>query len=214
MFKSSKLEDKNTYIWIRHGEKQYDNGKGKTGNYQHDSPLKEDINETIYKKVEILHRLYGFPSRIICSPFLRTRQTKDIMLTKLNEIDKVASENIKVQYDTYISEFLGFQKPVGEVGDIDPDTASHFKSKVLLGESLKNLNYRVRYHLTDLNLLFPSDYKVTWIITHGIILSNIYHNISKRYFLPRELPCRPHSLSYIRFSHSMKDGIKELNHDL
>jgi broad specificity phosphatase PhoE len=214
MSKSSKLEDKNIYIWIRHGEKKYDNGKGKAGNYQHDSPLKEDINESIYNKVELLYRLYGFPSRIICSPFLRTRQTKDIMLTKLKEIDRKCTENIKIQYDTYISEFLGFQKPVGEIADIEPDTACHFKSKVLLGEPLKNLNYRVKTHIRELNLLFPSDYKVTWIITHGIVLSNVYHNLSKKFFYPRELPTRPHALAYIRFSHSMKDGIKELDHDL
>jgi broad specificity phosphatase PhoE len=214
MSKSSKLEDKNIYIWIRHGEKQYDNGKGKVGNYQHDCPLKEDINESIYTKVETLYRLYGFPSRIICSPFLRTRQTKDIMLIKLKEIDKRSTESIKIQYDTYISEFLGFQKPVGEIADIEPETASHFKSKILLGETLKNLNYRVKTHIRELNLLFPSDYKVTWIITHGIILSNVYHNLSRKFFYPRELPSRPQPLAYVRFSHSMKDGIKELDHNL
>jgi broad specificity phosphatase PhoE len=214
MSKSFLGKPRNVYIWIRHGEKKYRNGKGESGSYQHDSPIQEDENESIYNKVQKLYDRFGFPSRIICSPFLRTRQTKDIMITKLREIDPKSTENIKLTYDTTISEYLGFQKPEGETADIEPQTATYFKHKVTLGESLKNLNYRVRNHLIDLNLLFPSDYQITWVITHGIILSNIYHNLSKKFFEKRELPYRPNPLSYIFFMHSSKDGSKELDYDL
>jgi broad specificity phosphatase PhoE len=184
-------------IWMRHADKKFDNGKAPFGYYQHDSPLKEDINEKIYDKVELLIEKYGFPNHIICSPFLRARETKNHMLTKLKEIDELKTEDLIITYDTNISEFLGFQKPIGVPADIEHETQSYFKETVLLGERLKNLNFRVKEHIDNLISYDNIKEKCTWIITHGIVINNIYYELYKKQGDKKENKKRPESLSHL-----------------
>jgi broad specificity phosphatase PhoE len=193
------------YIWIRHADKKFDNGKAIDGYCQHDSPIKDDINEEIYDKVNLLVEKYGFPTHIIYSPFLRTRQTKDYMLIKLKEIDEILSEKIEINHDLNISEFLGFQKPIGVPAKVEEETQLYFKQTILLGESLKNLNLRVMNHIYDLNIFDTKKEKCIWIITHGIIISNIYHNLYKIKNIKQDLKTRPKSLSYLCFKFNLED---------
>ena len=74
---------------------------------------------------------------------LENGKIKDNILIKLNEIDQELREKININHDINISEFLGFQKPVGVIAHVEEETQLYFKETVLLGESLKNLNSRV-----------------------------------------------------------------------
>jgi broad specificity phosphatase PhoE len=199
------------FIWIRHAEKQYNNNKAPQGYHNHDSPIKEDCIYTIYDKVEFLVKEYGFPTHIVYSPFLRTRETKDHMLVKLKEIDNTKWSNINVDYDTDISEFLGFQKPIGGNADIEKETQEKFEDKILLGESFKKLNYRVKNHLEKLKIYENKEDKCVWIITHGIIINNIYHNLYKMKGIKKDLKSRPKYLSCLSFQISLKDGTSIIN---
>jgi broad specificity phosphatase PhoE len=203
------------FIWIRHAEKEYNNGKSPDGLFQHDSPIKKDKDDVIFQKVNTLYEKFGFPTKIIYSPFLRTRQTKDMMLKKLEKIDPLKASSIIFEADLNISEYLGFQKPFGIMADVDSVTLSYFKDGVFLGESFQSLNERVKQHICN-NFKKSNDDEdqCIWIITHGIILTNIYHNLSKKYFHLTELPHRPDALSYIYFIRSERENLKELNYDL
>jgi broad specificity phosphatase PhoE len=194
------------YIWIRHAEKKFDNGKAPFGYCQHDSPIKDDINEEIYDKVDLLVEKYGFPTHIIYSPFLRTRETKDHMLIKLKEIDNFLAEKIEINHDLNISEFLGFQKPIGANADTEEETRSYFKEGILLGESLKNLSIRVMNHIHDLNIYNNIKERCVWIITHGIIISNVYHNLYKIKGIKKDIKSRPKSLSHLCFKFLSEDN--------
>ena len=194
------------YIWIRHAEKKFDNGKAPYGCYQHDSPIKDDIVEEIYNKVDSLIEKYGFPTHIIYSPFLRTRQTKNHILTRLKQISENLTEKININYDIKISEFLGFQKPIGIPAHIEEETQTHFKETILLGESLKNLNTRVIDHIYDLNIFNNIQERCIWIITHGFIINNVYHNLYKMQGIKKDIKSRPKSLSYLCFKLSLEDN--------
>jgi len=194
------MEDSNHFIWIRHANKQYCNGKASDGLPQHDSPIREDCDEDIFKTVDSLVKKYGFPTKIICSPFLRTRQTKDKMLLRLDELDSKRTADITLEYSFEISEYLGFQKPFGQKADVEEDTLHHSKCKILLGESLKNLNLRVRQHIQNLQITKQTEKRCVWVITHGIILNNVFHNLNLRFHKRKEYLNRPASLSYVSFT--------------
>jgi broad specificity phosphatase PhoE len=199
------------FIWIRHAEKQYNNNKAPYGYHHHDSPIKEDCITDIYNKVEFLVEKYGFPTHIICSPFLRTRETKTHMLVKLNELDSRKASNVNMEYDVNICEFLGFQKPIGGYADIEDDTQLFFEDKVTLGESLKKLNYRVKTHLENLKIYENKEDKCVWIITHGIVINNIYHNLYKMKGDKKDLKTRPKCLSHLSFQYNTFDGTETID---
>jgi broad specificity phosphatase PhoE len=199
------------FIWIRHGEKQYNNNKAPYGYHQHDSPLKEDCIIDIYDKVEFLVKNFGFPTTILCSPFLRTRETKDHICIKLVEIDEKKSVNIHFDYDTNICEFLGFQKPIGGYADVEQQTQKFFEDKIVLGESLKKLNYRVKTHLENLKIYENKEDRCVWIITHGIVINNIYHNLYKMEGIKKDLKSRPKCLSYLSYQINSQDGTSSID---
>ena len=197
-------------IWIRHANKMYCNGKAPEGYHQHDSPIQEDSLKSIFKKTDDLIENFGFPDKIYVSPFLRTRQTVEKMLEHLYKSNVKKASIITIETDTDISEYLGFQKPCGMEADTTKETASIFDRKIILGESFKNLNYRVKNHITRLNLT-ENKPETIWVITHGIILSNVYYYINKKLGVTKELPSRPPSLSYIYFSYNSEEHKSSLD---
>jgi broad specificity phosphatase PhoE len=204
---------KRKIIWIRHGNKLYCNGKAPEGYHQHDPPLKEDAKEDIYKKVDGLLYEFGFPDRIICSPFLRTRQTVETMLEHLYILNVKKTSNITVEMDMNISEYLGFQKPYFSEADVNKETLDLSKTKIILGESLKSLNFRVKEHISNLNL-FDDKSETIWVITHGIILNNVYYSLTKMNGKAKQLPDRPPSLSHVDFTYYPIERKSSLSFDL
>lgn len=185
------------FVWIRHASKQYCNGKGPDGSHQHDSPIKEDTDDQIFDKTEMLVRQFGFPDQILFSPFLRTRQTKDKMLVKLQEIDPFKASDIQIIPDESICEYLGFQKPFGRLADLEEETHSYFVKPFLLGETFKSLNQRVKQHIQKLNYKSSDSPRNVWIITHGIILNNIHYTLSRSLGSTKEFHKYPPPLCHI-----------------
>jgi broad specificity phosphatase PhoE len=120
------------------------------------------------------------------------------------------SSNITIETDTDISEYLGFQKPYGTEADVTEETSSIFDRKIILGETLKNLNYRVKSHITRLNLI-ENKPEIVWVITHGIILNNIYYYLTKQAGKSKQLPDRPPSLSHVIFSYNYQEHKSSLD---
>lgn len=204
---------KRQILWIRHGNKLYCNGKAPEGYHQHDPPLKDDAKDEIYKKVDTLIKEFGFPDKVICSPFLRTRQTVEKILERLFLINVKRASNIIVEMDMNISEYLGFQKPYFEEADIHDETKKLAKTKIFLGESLNKLNSRVKDHISKLNL-FEDKEEIIWVITHGIILNNVYYSLTKMNGKSKQLPDRPSSLAHVNFIYYPIERKTSLSFDL
>ncbi len=158
-------------IWIRHAEKLYDNEKGPDGCRQHDPGL--IMNLKLHKNIDYLVnnliKNYGVPNKIICSPFLRTRQTMNLIVEKLNN-----KNNINIEYSNNIAEYLGYCKSSIKRADIELETKHIMNIPVLIGESIESLDSRVERHLNDVE----NQCGTIWVITHGIIISKIFKLIS------------------------------------
>lgn len=155
--------------WLRHGEKKYSNGHAPHGHHNHDPPLKENVKSKIDKLSVNIKCKYGIPNIIICSPFLRTRQTAVFLKEKF---ENMSNKIIPIYVDSDISEFLGWNKPKGSRPDVD-DYTEKFIIPNIGTEKLKEVDLRVKNHLLQIN---KSDNIV--IITHGIIINYIYQNMT------------------------------------
>lgn len=92
-------------IFIRHGEKEYKNGKCNL--YPLDPDLTQEGKLMAYSKFSLLLATYGVPDKIIASPYLRTRTTADVARNLINDITGI---QVEVIYDNYLSEFLKYDK--------------------------------------------------------------------------------------------------------
>jgi len=155
-------------IFIRHGKKEYKNNKGPLGKPKQDPGLDKSMtNEFIAEKVSKYFNLYGNPTKIISSPFLRTRQTS-------LKIKNFLNNNTEIIIDKDIEEFLGFQKPEGKIADLDKETFLY--TEPILGlEKYNHISKRIvkfynKIKDTKENLL---------VVTHGVLIFNLakYLNI-------------------------------------
>lgn len=179
------------YIWIRHAQKEYSNGKGPNGAKQHDSPIVSNFNtvldiEDVTKNIIDKHDL---PDMIIVSPFLRTRQTAECIIDYIEENFK---KKIDMVIDEDIHEYLGFYRPKlnEQFPDITNETIDLMNKKLAFGETQNELLLRVTKHLQK--ILQIKDKKV-WVVTHGIVMSKIYEFLYNNKFY------RPLNLDYFMY---------------
>ena len=152
--------------WIRHAKKKYKN-KDNLGEYKHDSAVIDNCEKDIENLCIKLILENKVPDKIICSPFLRARQTTDMIVGLLKL-------NIPIEIDTTISEYLGWIEPKGKIADVDTDTRRYITPK-LGEENIKNVQKRVTKHINNLKYINP--YQNILIVTHGIIISKICKSI-------------------------------------
>lgn len=150
--------------WIRHGEKTYKNGNAPPGSHDHDPPLKRNVVYKVTKLCNHLDFTTGTPTKIITSPYRRTRETskmiRDYYYRKYNIF-------IPIYVDNNISEFLGWKKPIGGKADVSEETSS-FISPILGTEKLKDVEERTKKHIENLT---PDNF--TLVITHGIVINYV-----------------------------------------
>ena len=152
-------------IWIRHGEKKFRNGKGIPGYYKHDPPLKEDCDSKINIVGYSIYLNSGVPDKIICSPFLRTRE----IAKKLQEFFFMTyNKFVDISIDNNIREFLGWVKPPGIKAEVSEET-QQYVNPILGIEKIKDVEERSKIHVNSIN-----KHQKLLIITHGIVIEFIY----------------------------------------
>lgn len=149
-------------ILIRHGKKAYRNNKGPLGKPKHDPELKSDLEKEIGKKSLYYFHTHGFPDKIISSPFLRTRQTSQI-------IKRFLPLNIEITIEKEIEEFLGFQKPIGKLADLDSETKKYTQPKLGV-EKFNQIQNRI---LKFYNKLSKDNQENVLVVTHGILINKL-----------------------------------------
>lgn len=174
-----------TYIYLRHAPKEHKNGQAPIGNPQHDpSILKESIGkcQSIGK---ILTDNYHKPDIVIISPYRRTIQTAEALMSKTG----VYISKKQIFVDSNIAEYLGNQK--GRI-DLTPETYKYSSqlenlAPLRTGESLEEFKERIMDHIEMLQILPTEDTysgdRVVWIITHGFVISTIYDILKSNNFL-------------------------------
>lgn len=152
-------------VYIRHANKNYSNGESDL--YKHDPGITDEGAESCKKVAECLIKKWGIPDIIIASPYRRTRETVQIMISSIDEKSK---SNIQVFIDSEVSEYLGNHRefPI----DVTDNTMVYNPPHP---ETFKEMKNRVRRHHNHINDYIEriDQEKVIWIITHGLIIKQI-----------------------------------------
>jgi broad specificity phosphatase PhoE len=158
---------------LRHAEKEFSNGKGY--NYRYDPGLTEKGKQDAEAHFKKLIKIHGIPSKLFCSPFLRTRQTakiaKDIIYQETGIV-------IKIIHMPLLGEYLGNHKDINPYVDINEETLKH--------QPIFNENFS-RYKERVMKFSRTFKHENVWVITHGLFIS--LFNISKggKKIYPQEL---------------------------
>ena len=143
---------------IRHAQKIYGNKSSESCKY--DSPLISGADKHICQKYNAyVNKLESVPTKIICSPYLRTRETAEV-------ISNLSGVPYEIHKDA--SEYLGWNSDINDQ-DFYPETLEYGPFVI---ESMDEFQDRVKFFLHELlNMLNDGDH--IWVITHGLIISTI-----------------------------------------
>lgn len=147
-------------IFIRHADKKYTNSAKCT--FAHDSPIQEGQEDRCYNVAVSLMSVFGRPTHIYSSPFLRCRQTSHLL-----------EPHIEPVIDVRIGEFLGHHSHM----DVRPETEFH---NPIFGENYHIFTRRVEAFCEDI-MMNHSRQDVVWVITHGIVLNRINKRMNPRF---------------------------------
>jgi broad specificity phosphatase PhoE len=166
-------------IYIRHADKAYENGKSE--HVQHDPGITPHGRLRTGVLTEELIGKYGLPTLIVCSPYLRARQTAYAMSQWINKnYPGIGGGDIPIYCDVGLSEYLGNHRKVSL--DVMPSTSyfkpPHPENFYLFRKRVKQHNDRVRNS--------PLQHTVVWFITHGVLVREIgrIHHVKVRKYVP------------------------------
>lgn len=169
-------------VYIRHADKEYVNGDSDI--YKHDPGI---TNKGVDKAKMVARHLinqWGLPTRIIISPYRRTRETAKAMKSVLNEVIALGKSNaetntntntnttknkkIPIHIDRELSEYLGNHRttPI----DVTESTLVHDPPHP---ETFADMKRRVKSHHDKIVKYVKKSESVIWIITHGLIIKQV-----------------------------------------
>ncbi len=140
------------HTYFRHGPRL---------NLNLDPPLKSGSQNEVQMAGRKMYSLYGVPSSIVSSPYLRTRQTAQIFSQLFNPPSKI-------WVDVSLSEKLNIRKrtSLGPPGELDSITAT-YQGLSKLGETDSQVKTRLSEHLTTFN----SNFEGNWVLASGYVLA-------------------------------------------
>jgi broad specificity phosphatase PhoE len=156
-----------TLYVVRHAPKAWKNGRKpvETVGHQHDPPLADPQTASGLLATTIDQLKDVQFQGIFTSPFLRTRQTAQLILNGLG------LQNVTLQLAPDIGEFLGNQR-AHRVPDLEPLTSQAYpseqKRRALLSEGIRSVEFRTRRFLRSL----PAQGNFL-IITHGLVAEKL-----------------------------------------
>lgn len=146
-------------VVLRHAKKEYGNRCGHIVKY--DSPIVQDEwgrAKVVFSKHISEHALT--PTRIICSPYRRTRETAEIL-------QEMTENKLDVEVNREFSNFLGWNKESND-SDFEEETRNYtpYQPEKLL-EFHKRVNRAFQKVYDELG-----ENDIVWIITHRFIINS------------------------------------------
>lgn len=149
-------------VYIRHAHKDYQNGNAEF--FKFDPSITDEGVARAKIIAKHLVDLYGEPTRIISSPFRRTRETA----TVLGSILKNQFADI-YEIDRDVGEYLGNHN--GAELDVVVATRIH---NPFHSESFETMKKRVKKHIEKIRKRNSQNSKeIIWVVTHGIIVKQV-----------------------------------------
>ncbi len=161
-------------VYLRHADKEYSNGSSDI--FKHDPGITENGMIKTKKIFNELVKQWGLPTRIVSSPYRRTRETALV----LNSCLEKPFEEIYI--DVNLSEYLGNHYKVAldvtsQTKNYEPPHPENFSE---LNERVFKHNIHARKRANEL------DNGVIWYVTHGLIIKQLTYLIGIN--LQKQLP--------------------------
>ncbi len=169
--KNKSKKSKNKYFVMRHGEAE-NNAKNIYSSDRNKNHLTEKGKSQVHETVEHLKntclRRQEKITQIFCSPFLRTRETADIVAEKIG----FPKENIIIDERLHELEFGEFgERPVQDYWDFMEGKTWTFDTKIPGGESFQDGKRRFGEFLYDIDQKYKNE--TILIVSHGLSLELI-----------------------------------------
>lgn len=180
-------------LYIRHGEKLYNNGDSII--FCLDPGLTEKGKKEALDEFSLIIQDFEIPEKIISSPYLRTRQTAEIAQDVIfNKTGKV----VPIFIDVMVGEYLGHQRGKDLNECLRKET---LQFNPIPQESWNEFAGRLRVHCG-----VKSEADNVWYITHGLVIKMIaYFNGEK---LDRPQPLEGICLSFENPRKNSKSSIQ------
>jgi broad specificity phosphatase PhoE len=160
-------------LYIRHGPKQYNNGKSDT--YPLDPGLTEDGKLLAEIQFREYLTTYGAPKTIRTSPYLRARETAEIAQ---NVIQDTLSISVPIVVDRWMGEYLGHQKQRMHSDSFHPETYQH---RPIPPENFGQFKRRVK------QWMHKTAAPDCWYVTHGLFIREVASTLGFKMGTPIEL---------------------------
>lgn len=164
-------------LYIRHAQKAYSNGADRE--FSLDPSLTEVGRTAARDKFRELIRDYGIPTRIVCSPYLRARETAQIATEVLFEMTNI---QMNVSCNPEIGEYLGHHKGKDINSCLRKETLIH---NPVPPELWKDYITRINKYVRRTN--WNNTKELVWHITHGLVIQSIAHFKGVKIKHPEEL---------------------------
>lgn len=144
----------------------------KAASYDHDAHITEDGAAEIPSKVKHLVKKYGFPDIILCSPFVRARETLTVIRSTLKGHRKFSQ--VKFKIEKKLSRF--FTSDQQKNPSMRPDTK---KYKPPVYEHISDFNERLKGVLYKLVVkgYGNKDGPIVWCVSHGLAVKKMLLSI-------------------------------------
>lgn len=168
----------NKYLLIRHGESQYNEELRYQGWSKRVHLTKQGI-EQVKGRIKLVKKFK--PDLVVASPFLRTRQTAEILASAIKKevlyskliIDYNRSESMEGKLQ---EEYVGTKKYKEWLEKADKDWNFHLPD----GESYNGFDARIREFIEILETSY--DKKKILIVSHGDVIRSIIRQYADREF--------------------------------
>lgn len=174
-------------IYIRHAHDSYPNAT-----HRHDHHITDKGVKDAKKLARKLIKKYGYPKLIICSPFQRTRETLNSMLTEFGYTPDIV-------YDASLSRYFS------KKDQKDPSMFSETTDAgIPVYETFDDFKIRVHKHLKNmLKNNYFSGTEPVWCITHALFFLEVARKF--HIAMPKHVPF----LDYIRITKEKKNKNKK-----
>lgn len=167
-------------IYVRHAPKAYANNKNSLNGYAFDPPLTDEGVFLAELQFRNMCEKYDIPQIIICSPFLRTRQTAKIAK---HVIYQSTGKKIPIETNSFLGEYLGNISDLSYFEEkVHPDTLN---CNPIGKETWAEFVQRVRNYVKHVD--YSGYDENVWIITHGIVICAIAMEYGMEIDAPQEL---------------------------
>lgn len=161
-------------LLIRHTSKAYRNGKSEE--FSCDPEITPEGITKAESKFKEYIKIYGLPNKIVCSPFIRTRQTAEV----LRDLMKIEYETvIEIEVAPGISEYLGHQQNFNKITDVREDTQKY------------DIPYEKNFghFISRVKKFIPLMENGAWYITHGTVMHTIVKVRDKKHISFNTMDC-------------------------